>query len=92
MLTFARESITEYISKCNCDEIKFNVIKSSSKKGAVLTRFNICNTSMCFVNSHLATGKDNISARLSDIKKIFKEGFQKDRLDRIKDNTIEDTD
>lgn len=57
-----------------------------------MTRFNICDTSMCFVNSHLSSGKEAISGRLSDIKKIFKDGFQKDRLDRIKDTLVEESD
>ena len=91
-LTYAKVALVDRISKCSSDEIKFNMIKGGSKRGAVVTRFNINETSFCFINAHLSSGKDHISHRLSDIKKIFKDGFQKDKLNQIKDVKVEQSD
>lgn len=92
LFTYARDTVTEYISNSISDEIKFNMIKTGINKAAVLTRFNVCDTSFCFINAHLSSGKDNVQDRINDIKKVFKEGFQKDRLDRLKDRQVEETD
>lgn len=75
LFTYARDTVTEYISNSISDEIKFNMIKTGINKAAVLTRFSICDTSFCFINAHLSSGKDSVQDRINDIKKVFKEGF-----------------
>lgn len=56
-----------------------------SKKSALVTRFSICDSSLCFVNCHLSSGKENYQSRLQDLRKIFTEAFQKEKLGKIKD-------
>lgn len=91
-ISYIRSNLIQDLSKCSVDEIKFTVMKSSMKKSAIVTRFNICNSSLCFINAHLTTGREGLAGRLSDLKKIFSEAFQKDKLGRIKSEDVEGSD
>mmetsp|Transcript_32058 Transcript_32058/g.31776 ORF Transcript_32058/g.31776 Transcript_32058/m.31776 type:complete len:228 (+) Transcript_32058:72-755(+) len=57
-------------------------------KGAVLVRFNIFDTSFCFLGCHLASGSDQNEARKSQLIDIHARGFQKDKAGKPKLYTV----
>lgn len=46
---------------------------TKTNKGAIVTRFLIGDSSLCFVNCHLAAHQNQYSARNNDIQQILKD-------------------
>ncbi|GAB5363569.1 hypothetical protein AAMO2058_000894900 [Amorphochlora amoebiformis] len=66
---YVRQDILGFIS--NKDTTTVGCGKAGAgNKGAVCARFQLFNSSLCFVNSHLAAHKENIDNRNNDFNKI----------------------
>lgn len=71
MLVFVRNCIRDQVSNiCSC-VIPTGVGGVGGNKGAVCTRFEMCSTSLCFVNAHLAAGQEHYIERCLNFQTII---------------------
>lgn len=68
---FVKASLRERISNLNAADIKRGMGGLHGNKGAVAVRFQIDDTSLCFVNCHLAAGQTQANARHNDVAAIL---------------------
>ena len=91
-MIFAMERSFAHLGRESSDSVKFGGGIMSKSYGAVIQRFNIKDTSICLINCHLSSGKDSVSQRLSEIEKIYKDAFQKDKFGQVQEETIDSSD
>ncbi|AEO63316.1 uncharacterized protein THITE_2108391 [Thermothielavioides terrestris NRRL 8126] len=68
---FVKADLRERISKLSSAEVKRGMGGLHGNKGAIVVRFMVDDTSLCFVNCHLAAGQSAASQRHSDIAAIL---------------------
>ncbi|PHH60312.1 hypothetical protein CDD81_1867 [Ophiocordyceps australis] len=68
---FVKSSLRERIRNLSAAEVKRGMGGLHGNKGAVVVRFQVDDTSLCFVNCHLAAGQSQASARHNDIAAIL---------------------
>jgi len=68
---FVKSTIRDRIRNLNSAEIKRGLGGLHGNKGAVVVRFMVDDTSLCFVNCHLAAGQSQANARHNDIANIL---------------------
>lgn len=68
---FVKSSIRDRIRNLSGAEVKRGMGGLHGNKGAVAVRFRIDDTSLCFINCHLAAGQTQANARHSDIAAIM---------------------
>jgi WD40 repeat protein len=68
---FVKASLRERIRNLSAAEIKRGMGGLHGNKGAVAVRFQVDDTSLCFVNCHLAAGQTQANARHNDIAAIL---------------------
>ncbi|CAI6096792.1 unnamed protein product [Clonostachys chloroleuca] len=68
---FVKSSLRDRIRNLNAAEVKRGMGGYHGNKGAVAVRFQIDDSSVCFVNCHLAAGQSQASARHNDIAEIL---------------------
>lgn len=68
---FVKASLRERIHNLNGAEIKRGMGGLHGNKGAVTVRFQIDDSSLCFVNCHLAAGQSQANARHNDVAAIL---------------------
>lgn len=68
---FVKASIRDRIRGLSGAEVKRGMGGLHGNKGAVAVRFRIDDTSLCFINCHLAAGQTQANARHSDIAAIL---------------------
>ena len=57
MLIFIKDNLIPRITKVEADEVKCGVKNYFGNKGATIIKFYVDDTSLCFINVHLAAGK-----------------------------------
>lgn len=75
LIIFAKSNLKERIKKVQFDEINFSAISNFSKKGALLIKFNIDDSSCCFINCHLESGPNRLKERIQNINTIHMNAF-----------------
>ncbi|CAG81236.1 hypothetical protein B0I72DRAFT_138150 [Yarrowia lipolytica] len=76
-IVFSRDDLR--LGHVQCGEVKTGLGGYHGNKGAVCIRFTIADSSLCFVNVHLAAGQSKVSDRVKDLESCFsKELFKKD--------------
>ncbi|KAG5359221.1 putative inositol polyphosphate 5-phosphatase C9G1.10c [Yarrowia sp. E02] len=76
-IVFARSDLS--LGRVQCGEVKTGLGGYHGNKGAVCIRFTIADSSLCFVNVHLAAGQSKVSDRVKDLESCFaKDLFKKD--------------
>lgn len=76
-VVFARDDLR--LGHVQCGEVKTGLGGYHGNKGAVCIRFTIADSSLCFVNVHLAAGQSKVSDRVKDLESCFsKDLFKKD--------------
>eukprot|EP00457_Paulinella_chromatophora_P003684 gb/GEZN01003692.1/.p1 GENE.gb/GEZN01003692.1/~~gb/GEZN01003692.1/.p1 ORF type:complete len:695 (-),score=82.46 gb/GEZN01003692.1/:30-2060(-) len=69
---FIKNSFKESVSDIQLDTVGVGVLGVGGNKGAVVARFKVYDSSMCFVNTHLAAHKGNVQGRNSNYHTIIK--------------------
>lgn len=68
---FVKSSLRDRIKHLSGAEVKRGMGGLHGNKGAIAVRFRIDDTSLCFVNCHLAAGQTQANARHNDIAEIL---------------------
>lgn len=68
---FVKSSIRDRIRNLSGAEVKRGMGGLHGNKGAVTVRFQVDDTSLCFVNCHLAAGQSQANARNNDVAEIL---------------------
>jgi hypothetical protein len=72
---FVKASIRDRIGNLTSAQVKRGLGGLHGNKGAVVVRFMVDDTSLCFVNCHLAAGQSQANARHNDIANILDDGI-----------------
>ncbi|ESO01264.1 hypothetical protein HELRODRAFT_157228 [Helobdella robusta] len=70
LFVFIRPSLAPYIKNLSVSTVKTGLGGAAGNKGAVGIRFQIHNSSVCFVCSHFAAGQSNVRERNSDFQDV----------------------
>ena len=68
---FVKSSLRDRISGLSAAEVKRGMGGLHGNKGAVAIRFRVDDTSLCFINCHLAAGQSHANSRHGDIAAIL---------------------
>lgn len=68
---FVKSSLRERIRNVSVAEVKRGMGGLHGNKGAVVVRFQVDDTSLCFVNCHLAAGQTQSNSRHNDVAAIL---------------------
>jgi hypothetical protein len=68
---FVKADLRERISNLSSAEVKRGMGGLHGNKGAIVVRFMVDDTSLCFINCHLAAGQTSANARHNDIAAIL---------------------
>ncbi|KAF4589614.1 Inositol polyphosphate-related phosphatase [Ophiocordyceps camponoti-floridani] len=68
---FVKASLRERIRNVCAAEVKRGMGGLHGNKGAVVVRFQVDDTSLCFINCHLAAGQSQSSSRHNDVAAIL---------------------
>jgi len=72
MLVYVKKALSSYVRTIQAEVCGVGILGYGGNKGAVAVRMTIYDTSICFVNSHLAAHKNNVQGRNSDFRNICK--------------------
>lgn len=92
MLIFAKETMKNRITKMEYDSVKCGVMNKLGNKGAIIIRFRIDDTSLCFTNCHLEAGHKKMNERVININDIHNKAFQSEGVGKKKEEKIENMD
>lgn len=70
---FVKAELRERVRNLSSTEVKRGMGGLHGNKGAIVVRFMVDDTSLCFINCHLAAGQGSASQRHSDIAAILEE-------------------
>ncbi|RLV90622.1 Phosphatidylinositol 45-bisphosphate 5-phosphatase INP51 [Spathaspora sp. JA1] len=87
LLLYVKQDKLKYVSNIECSFKKTGLKGVSANKGGVGVSFKYCNTSFCFVTSHLAAGLTNNEERHANYKTLSK-GIQFSKNKRIRNHDI----
>ncbi|KAL5009466.1 hypothetical protein ScPMuIL_011771 [Solemya velum] len=77
LLVYIKEEYYSHVRHADCDMVATGILGVMGNKGGVSVRIQIHNTSICFVNCHLAAHQDEIERRNQDYRDIeFKLRFK----------------
>ncbi|KAL1841353.1 hypothetical protein VTJ49DRAFT_7133 [Mycothermus thermophilus] len=68
---FVKADLRERITNLSTAEVKRGMGGLHGNKGAIVVRFMVDDTSLCFINCHLAAGQSQATARHNDIAAIL---------------------
>jgi len=68
---FAHRNIFKHIKGIESSEVKTGLANIIGNKGGIGITFQICGTSLLFINCHLASGQSQVKRRTEDFKKIM---------------------
>lgn len=92
LLVYAKENIKNRITKVEYDSIKCGVMNKLGNKGAIIIRFRIDDSSLCFINCHLEAGHKKNNERINNINDIHWKAFQSEGVGKKKEEKIENMD
>ena len=70
MIVFVKDSILHRIKKVQSDNVKTGLGGKLGNKGAVIIKFFVDDSNLCFINCHLESGSKNSLDRLRNISEI----------------------
>lgn len=92
LLVFAHENLKNRITKVDYDSVKCGVMNKLGNKGAIIIRFHLDDTSLCFINCHLEAGHKKMNERVNNVNDIHWKAFQKEGVGKKKEEKIENMD
>ena len=92
LMVFASENVKNRITKVEYDTVKCGVMNKLGNKGAIIIRFRIDDTSICFINCHLEAGHKKMNERINNFNDIHWKAFQKEGVGKKKEEKIENMD
>ena len=66
ILVFSTKKMMQNVTNVQLEGVKFSVVKQLSKKGAVIIKLDIFDTTICFINCHLTSDINNTDYRVAD--------------------------
>jgi len=78
LVIWAKSYLRQRIKKIQFDEINFSALSNFSKKGALLIKFHIDDSSCCFINCHLESGPNKLKERIQNINAIHTNAFNQE--------------
>ncbi|KJK80611.1 hypothetical protein H634G_04850 [Metarhizium anisopliae BRIP 53293] len=78
---FVKSTIRDRIRDLNAAEVKRGMGGLHGNKGAIAIRFRVDDTSLCFINCHLAAGQSQANSRHNDIAAILEANLFPTELD-----------
>ncbi|RYP11773.1 hypothetical protein DL765_007615 [Monosporascus sp. GIB2] len=78
---FVKSTIHGRIRNLSSSQVKRGMGGLHGNKGAIVVRFMVDDTSLCFINCHLAAGQSQANARHNDIKEILETAVFQPELD-----------
>jgi len=84
LLVFVKEDIKDRISNVEAEIVKTGLAGALGNKGAVIVRFNLDQTSMCFINCHMEAGEGEKTnnVRLLNVTDFHQKAFQQGSVKR----------
>lgn len=83
-LVFAKQTFSKRIFKVETDKVKTGMGGTIGNKGGVVVKFNVDDTSFCFINCHLEPSVKNVEQRLNSLQEIHKRAFQQEGVGKRK--------
>ena len=77
-LIFAKESISDRITKVEADIVKTGLAGKLGNKGGVVVKLCVDDSSFAFTNVHLESGTNSNNARLMNLIDIHQKAFQEE--------------
>ncbi|KAK4295648.1 hypothetical protein Pmani_031812 [Petrolisthes manimaculis] len=71
LIVLVQEKHLAYVRNCAIDTVGTGIMNKMGNKGAVSVRLDLHNTSICFVNAHLAAHQEELERRNEDHDCIF---------------------
>ncbi|KAK9480084.1 Endonuclease/exonuclease/phosphatase [Lipomyces japonicus] len=68
---FVKDTIRNDVSNLASSQVKTGLGGLHGNKGALISRFTVDHSSLCFVNCHLAAGQSHVIARNNDVANIM---------------------
>ena len=79
LVLFVLEELLPLITAVETDAIKPGLKRALRKKGVVLLRLSLFDTSFCFINCCLPGGVGRVEERVRLLSKVYRKGFHKKR-------------
>ena len=76
LIIFIKIDIKDRISNLEIDTVKTGLAGTLGNKGAVVIKFNVDDSSLCFLNCHMEAGGKNNNVRLMNITDFHQKAFQ----------------
>lgn len=89
---FVKSSIRNRVRNLKSGEVKRGLSGYHGNKGAIVVRFFVDDTSLCFVNCHLAAGQSHTQSRHTDIHEIMSAEVFKPKEDHKKNEEADEDD
>jgi len=70
LCVYVRRALFPEVAEVSAETVGVGIMGVGGNKGAVGIRFNLYNSSLCFINSHLAAHQHNSAGRNSDYQNI----------------------
>jgi len=74
-LVFIRKDLLGRVSNINVDIVKTGLAGTLGNKGGIAVRFDVDESSLCFINAHLEAGNKQNNVRLSNVTDIHQKAF-----------------
>ena len=78
LIILAKSYLRDRIKKIQFDEVNFSAITNFSKKGSLLIKFHIEDSSCCFINCHFEAGANKIKERIQNLNTIHTTAFNQE--------------
>ncbi len=80
LIVFVKEELRDNLSKIDVDIVKTGLAGTLGNKGAVVTKFMLYDSTVCFVNTHMEAGEKQNHARLMNLSDIHQKAFQQRQI------------
>lgn len=80
LIIFIKEHLRDRLNNLDVDVVKTGLAGTLGNKGAVVMKFNIDDSSLCFINCHMEAGGKQNNVRLANLIDFHQKAFQQGAL------------